>query len=368
MKISTFITFSLSLTILSCSTSPEEFLKQSKNKILSSESISYHTKALYPNPVGKIDTIESWSSFSRNKVSVLGYDFLIKGRYYDNLNLNGIFKSVNKRENNIEVFTHYNQEKLKSHIEEINTVMYSPITLITQSDWEFISDTLINKNKFKNYFKVERNDTIDGNSIYTEQHIFFNPNSKLPERWERRNYYKGKLSQVVVYEYSDYSLKDSNININYKFPSNYPSTLYGKSENIEPLGVGQKLHLFSSTDLQNSNLNLEDFLGKKILLKFSSIGCGNSHLALEYMSQEGYELSDNISPIYLSIWDKQEDVIDYFDKVETSLKVIPNADTIADKYGVTSTPTFFLIDENGIIEKVVVGNNKEFLDSLNSIN
>ena len=84
------------------------------------------------------------------------------------------------------------------------------------------------------------------------------------------------------------------------------------------------------------------------------------------MNEDDYKLPDNIQAFYLSIQD--QDQLDklkyYFQKMPISYPVIPEADEIAKLYGAASTPNFFLIDEEGLIEKVVIGFDKEFLLNL----
>lgn len=364
MKQILFLFLSISLFITSCSQNPEELLNQAQSDILNYKTINYNVQAYYPNPAGKIDTIITSASFVQNNNSVMGYDFILMNEVYDNINIEGVFKSVNHRTKKVELFPNQELQKAKSYIERMNVIRYSPITLLKQTEWEFLKDSTMEDKQLKDYYKVVNDTIIDGNEIYTEEHIFINSNSKLLEQWERRNYFKGNLSQVIVYKYSDYKLDNADTPLSYVFPSEYPSILYGQEDSRIILKEGTKAPFFLSTDLQNKTLNLEDYRGKRILLNFSSIGCGNSHEALEYINQENIQISDNLSLFYLSIWDKKEDVVDYFNKVNTPFLVIPNAEKLADTYGVSSTPTFFLIDDKGIIEKVIIGNNKEFLENL----
>ena len=57
----------------------------------------------------------------------------------------------------------------------------------------------------------------------------------------------------------------------------------------------------------------------------------------------------------------------YNDKVKLPFQVVPDAKLIGDMYGVSGYPTFVLIDEQGIIEKIVNGYKKEFFKSLEGI-
>lgn len=358
----------LILTIVLINTSsedPVQLLKEAQNELLKSEQIHYKQTAFYPNPVGKIDTLMVTANFQKSKTSLVEYDFIIERHFYnsDIIHIDGLFRSVRHRDETVVLYPQKDPDEVKHMIEILPDFEYSPIALLSQSGWEFVTDTLISGQELKEYFRVVTDETRDGNTIYTEQHIFLNPTSKLLEQWERRNYYNGNL-QKIVYKYSDYSLTSQADPLSYDFPLDYQSELYGKTDRSKLLKAGQEAPVFSGNDLQGTPLDIEDYRGKKILLNFSSIGCPISQDALRYMGEEGFQFSEDITPLYLSIWDRKEDVAEYFKQINAQLTVMPDAEEISEKYGVIGPPTFFLIDENGTIEKVANGFDKEFLDSL----
>jgi peroxiredoxin len=362
-----FFSFLFTLLIISsCSNSPEELLEQSKSKISNAKSISYETKALYPNPAGQIDTLNMSAIFLKNKKSITGYDFILKGYYSDEVQINGMLKSVVHRSKTVERFPESKPELAKSYINSIGDFKWSPLTLIQQNEWVYVNDTVLNNRKLVDFFKVESDTIIEGNKIYAEQHIFINPEAKLIERWERRNYYKGKLSQTLVHKYTDYKFATDLESLAYNPPSSFVSAIYGTKKDIKPLAVGEKAPFFKIKNLHGELVDLQDYKGKKILLNFSSIGCGYCHEALLYMNQDDYKLSDDIQAFYLSIYGQAEKVERYFTKMNISYPIIPNADEVGKMYGVISTPNYFLINEYGVIEKFVKGYDKDFLESLNS--
>ena len=365
MKNYCLLSFGLILFFLtSCSDQPKDLLSSAKHKIIRYNSIYYKQQSLYPNPVGKIDTIETLTTFRANGKSPIGYDFIFRTANVDKININGVLRNANHAAQNIELFTNFESEKVKSYLNNLRTVMYSPITFLKKNDWQFVSDTIINRSKFSDFFRIENDTVIDGNTLYTEQHIFINQKTELIERWERRNFYNGNLSQTVVFNYSDYNIENTSTQLAYDIPLNYSSVLYGKNDDRLLLKVGQKAPLFIAKDISGKSFKLEDHIGKKILLNFSSINCGYCHQALKFIRENEIMSSNELLPVYLPVWDKEEDVKEYFTKVNSEFNVLLNSDKIAGTFGVSSTPTFFLIDENGTIEQVVIGNDKNFLMSL----
>lgn len=59
MKQFKFLALTVLILTTSCLKSPNELFKQAQTKMLNSKTVSYKQEALYPNPIGKIDTIKS---------------------------------------------------------------------------------------------------------------------------------------------------------------------------------------------------------------------------------------------------------------------------------------------------------------------
>jgi peroxiredoxin len=88
---------------------------------------------------------------------------------------------------------------------------------------------------------------------------------------------------------------------------------------------------------------------------------------LRHFNQEGYTLSESIAPIYINPIDTQENLKAFDKKVKIPFPIASNNTAqIAQLYGVHSYPLFYLINEEGVIEKVITGFDKDFVESLNS--
>lgn len=351
-----FLIFNLILLMASCSDDPQSTLNEAKKKIQSSQNLSYNQLALYPNPVGKIDTIASSIIYNKTGENQIGYDFLSKSENMDEIYVDGNYKITNHRDSIIQ-FQIKTNKKISS-----NSINFSPITFLNET-WKFVKDTLIGHSKFLDFKQIENDTVVSGNKIYTERHIFINTFSKLIDRFERRNYFKGKLSQTITYLYSGYDLNSLSTKLNYEFPLGYKSIPFGKENKGTQLKVGERAPEFVAEDVKNNQFDLNDYQGKKVLLNFSTINCGYCKLALEHFNQEDYQLSNKINGIYIN-YDKKTDVLEYINKIEVPFPVLADGKELAKLYRVSVYPTFFLIDELGIIEKVVFGYQKDFIDSL----
>ncbi len=350
MKQITFLILGTFIFIISCSNNPQKLLNQTQIKMLGYESINYYQKAFYPNPMGTFDTLETSNLLSKNEKSLGGYDYITKSGGKDLVDIGGEFKSIIHSDKTVHL-----------QVRDPRIMRYSPLTFLRQTDWKFVSDTILDEKKLSDYYRVEKDTIVGGNKIYTEQHIFINTSSKLLERFERRNYFKEKLSQTIVFEYSNYNYDKTGSKLTYNVPVDYTFSSGKNSKTC--LKEGQEAPRFIGKDLQNNPFNLEDYHGNKVLLVFSTIRCGACIMTLEHFNQKDYHLSDKISAVYIYPIDKQKEVIEYVNKVTAPFPVISNAKEIGEIYGVSRFPSLFLIDEKGIIEKVS-GYNKEFLESL----
>ncbi|AKP49922.1 peroxiredoxin family protein [Cyclobacterium amurskyense] len=367
MKILKYVTLSLFLFIAnSCSDNPQKSLNQIKMKLSDQKHFSYFQKAYYPNPMGTYDTLNASLVFSNADSSAIGYDFLIKSERGDEIYANGEYRIVNHAQKEVIFYPSEKQEEIKRRLNDNSYINYSPIALLNQSDWKFDKDTLIGGESYGDFFRVESDTIVNGNTIYTELHIFINRKAKQLERFERRNFFKGDLNQTIVYEYSDFNAEKSSVSLTYDYPEGYKSVAYGSEYEEKMLALGQVAPNFIADDLQNNTVDLEEFKGKKVLLNFSVINCGYCLQALHHFNQKDYQLPDNVLALYINPLDSRNKVIDYVEKFLVPFPVIAGAKKIAEMYGVSAYPTFILINEEGLIEKTILGYDKVFLDQLNN--
>ncbi len=352
----------MTMAILGSETkTPQQVLAEAKEKIQSQGSIQYKEIKSFNDPMGNLMKQEKSHSFTRNPDSSIGYDFIKDSETGTTVHLDGNYQEVYPKEKTIRTFSNKDKEYQPAYIKEVLKV--SPVTFFSGEDWEYVGDTLVSGEELFDFFRIENDKVVNGNTIYTEQHIFIDPNTSLVESYERRNYFNGELSQTIWYLFEDYSLSETATPLSYDLPENYKTSFFGQSQE-ELLQVGQKAPLFSTTDINNQAWNLEDFKGKKVLLDFSIINCGYCLESLKYFNQEDFKLASNIEAVYINQEDSREEVIQFEEKIGIPFPAISDADEIAKQYGVNSWPLFYLVDEEGIIEDVIIGFDKEKLKAL----
>jgi peroxiredoxin len=184
------------------------------------------------------------------------------------------------------------------------------------------------------------------------------------EQYERRAFVDGEKSQFITYYFTDYELRKDAIDFGYELPEGYVTQIAGNKVKIRPLAEGTDAPGFESTDMSGKPVNLSFFTGQKVLLNFSIINCGWCKTALDHFNREDFQLSENIKVLYINPVDSKAQVEKYVEKFHVPFPVIAEAKAVGESYRVNGYPTFYLIDEEGKIEKVQSGYQKDFINNL----
>ncbi len=355
----------INMCLGACKQNSINLLEEARLKLNTADYINYKQSAFYPNPIGSIDTLKVSVIFKKNSSSFLGYDFLFQSNTTDDYLRNGEYRSINKNEKIINIYTVEKADQMEFEVGNSRNIQFSPLTLINEEDWSYISDTLQNTMQYSVFKRVETDTIIDGNEIYTALYIFINSKTHLVDRFERRNFYKGDLAQTVVFSYEDFILEDDKTNLTYSFPKDFVSIPFGQTNRDRiTLNPGDSAPDFEGVDITSKELRKEDFKDKKLVLMFSVINCGYCKLAIEELTNEKFQVSENVSVVSIYPYDTKIKVSKYMENFNPSFAVIADSEEIGNDYGVYGFPTFFVIAQTGEIEKIVTGYQREFLESL----
>lgn len=97
-----------------------------------------------------------------------------------------------------------------------------------------------------------------------------------------------------------------------------------------------------------------------------AVGCESCKVALDHFNRGDFKLPANVVGLYINSLDKEEKLAQYAQKVKIPFTTISTTKEIGEQYGVYAYPTFYLIDEQGVIEAVMEGYRKEFINGLSS--
>jgi peroxiredoxin len=357
MKGVSFLYVLISFLIFSCQTakSPEEVFEGAKEKVLSADRLSFNQLMLWESPeLGEIDTFSMDITLRKNLDVDLGFDYLGKreGSAYNYIE--GVLSSISHKDS---IVTYYPENEIGMMIQNSMYLTNSPIRLLKNGPWEYLGDTAMDGKTFNEFLWDEMDTTIMEKKVLLRNHLFINPSNELADFYSRRLYHDGKKSQFIDVHYSDYQFDELGEKLVYEVPLGYVSKVWGQKDPdaAQVLNKGDLAPDFQLFDEKGNLVDLSQFRGKKVLLDFSMINCGWCKIAIDQFNKPDYQFADNIVPLYVNPVDSQEKMDKYRSKVSIPFPVLTNAQEVGKAYGVSGYPTFYLIDENGKVEDVVVG-------------
>ncbi|MBT1688624.1 TlpA disulfide reductase family protein [Dawidia soli] len=349
----------LLMTVLGNAQDASGLLEMSRKHVQEQRSIAYAYTAYWPNPVGEVDTLRGACKFVVGKQKGFRYDFVTKEGQRDMTYIDGTYREVVHDEKKVEL---YPDEDKAIRTFTNSFLKYSPILLLDRS-WQYVRDTTI-AHSLAGYRTIDLDTVVNGNRVYVELWLYIGKESKLPEWYVRQGYFKGQRGQRIEFKFTDYALSRKIEPLVYTLPAGYTSEVSGATQGPQVLQAGIEAPVFQLADLQGKPVDLQLLRGKKVLLNFSTINCGYCKLAIDYMNRKDFVLPDDMVAVYINPVDKADRVASYAQKSHISFPVVADARAVGAMYGVWAYPTFFLIDEKGVIEKTVVGYEEDFLKGL----
>ncbi|MFN4000312.1 peroxiredoxin family protein [Algoriphagus sp.] len=347
----------LAFFIVSCdpAKSQQEVFEGAKEKVLSANRLSFNHIMLWEDPnLGDIDTISKGLILQKNLEVDLGFDFVGTRDNFAFTYIDGVLASISDKDSTV---TYYPESEVSAMLESNSFLSFSPVGLFKNGPWSYLGDTAIAGKTYKEYLWIEMDTTITDKKVLLKNHIFINPSNEVVDHYSRRLFHDGKKSQFIEVKYSDYIFADLGEKLVYDVPSGYISKQWGQKDPVasDVLKKGELAPDFELTDEKGDRVKLSELRGKKVLLDFSMIHCGWCKIAIDQFNRPDYQFAENIVPLYLNPVDSKEKMDKYRAKVSIPFPVLVNAEEVGKAYGVAGYPTFYLIDENGKVEDVVVG-------------
>ena len=356
--------FCLFIVFFSCEKaySPEEILEKTKEKYLNAAYISYSSEMHWPNPLlPEVDTFYQVVQFEKHPNKFWDYNYVGMGDKSGLVYINDIFSEISHKDSTVRVYSDEEIGKRSDMIPDNMFTTFSPIKLLDQGDFTYRQDSLVGNMMLKDYFFVSMDTTIGDLKIIMEKHVFIEAESLEIPLILTKLYHNSKEKQFISVWFYEISFDDLGQPLSYISPENYLSKTTDDIEKIMPLESGTKAPDFSLEDLEGKKVSLQDFRGKKVLIDFSMINCGWCKYALDKFNDPGFEFRDEVVTLYINPIDKKERMEKYIMHNIINFPVLTDAKETGLAYGVSGYPTFFIIDENGVIEKTFVGFQEEMM-------
>lgn len=231
-------------------------------------------------------------------------------------------------------------------------------------DSVFFSLKIINKHV---YFHIKpiviENEYIPEDEI-SQYDIWFKKSDHMPYRM------RSKWHHTTAFESCSHALFNTEEDILFEASDYYPShfeIVQFKRETREKTNtmLGKEAPDWILSDIEFNEVKLSELKSKVLLVQFTGVGCGPCHHAVPFLKQlvKDYK-SEDFEFICIETWSKNmEGLQRYKQKNELNFRFLKSTDEVTGLYEVSSVPTFFIIDENRIIRKVVNGYSKGKTDN-----
>ena len=276
-------------------------------------------------------------------------------------------------------------DSFKNHPYPFRLVYYPFYTKVN----EIIKYTLTTRDSIQTYFK-DHGDSIFFSLKIINKHVYFHikpiviKNEHIPEDeisqfdiWFRKKdnlpyRMRSKWHHIAQFEScrnANFNLiRDTSLIANNYFPS------YFEIRNVDPYApkqekqkedlVGKIAPSWILQDTDYKKVKFRDLKSKVILIQFTGVGCGPCHQSIPFLKKlvEEYKTKD-FEFLSIETWsNNMEGLKRYQEKNGLNFQFLKSTDEVTKSYEVSSVPTFFIIDKNRIIRKVINGYGKEITD------
>jgi thiol-disulfide isomerase/thioredoxin len=121
------------------------------------------------------------------------------------------------------------------------------------------------------------------------------------------------------------------------------------------INVGQTAPDFNLPDLQNNSIqNLSQFRGKVIYLDFWASWCAPCRTSFPLLNQLYEKLrQQNFAVLAVNLDEDKANAEKFLREIPVNFKVLNDSDgKVSDQFVVDTMPTSFLIDKNGVVQKI----------------
>lgn len=124
---------------------------------------------------------------------------------------------------------------------------------------------------------------------------------------------------------------------------------------IDSVYQGSKVENFVLSDLNGEEIQISDFIGRKVVLTFWTTWCSYCKQQLPLI-EELYLSSPDIELITINVGESSEVVMDFLENNNYSFKVLMDTNKdVTLRLGVKGVPTTFIIDKYGYISDTILG-------------
>ena len=148
-------------------------------------------------------------------------------------------------------------------------------------------------------------------------------------------------------------------------PSSYASSSNSKNRQAQTQFEGMPPMPFQAFDMKGKTHFLPEYKGKVIIIAFWAVGDEVSRHQIKSLNRLKQEFnSDQVEIISLAEEDKS-DLVSFLKKNKVDYPVIPNSKPLGEigYGGEFGTSRIFIVDQNGVVKKVIISKSEEELET-----
>lgn len=317
--------------------------------------------------------ISKWSGYYdfQSKDTIIGFKYQIDDstsqQFFngtEKFDLNKIAKTISINEQPAKK-TFNNLSVLYNSIITLKNVL--PLLIGDNTVAKYVIDTTINNKPYTEiYVSIGKRRiqnlgfgfnamTTRSNFIYK---IIIEKNGDLPFEVLQTNDLNSDFIKTIFTNIETNTFNPSELSWYYStYTNNYK--LVGEKPNEQLASAGSfapewKLDIYNS----NKTISLSELKGQVILLDFWIKNCGPCIQSVPHLNELQSKFKDkNFKLISINAYDSKEDINWFCNKYKANYSVLLNGKSVAEKYGVSAFPTFFIIDKAGKIIYATAGYN-----------
>lgn len=130
--------------------------------------------------------------------------------------------------------------------------------------------------------------------------------------------------------------------------------LGGGSESTLTIGYGRKMAGFALDDVSGEPVIVDRVEGPK-LINFWASWCGPCIDEFPLLAEAALDAEAPFEVVFIGVWDEREAAISFLSRQPTGLRAALEGDAVSDAIGIMSIPTSLLIDSDGVMRAIHVG-------------
>ncbi|MEN6355047.1 MAG: redoxin domain-containing protein [Bacteroidales bacterium] len=189
--------------------------------------------------------------------------------------------------------------------------------------------------------------------------IWVNKSNGLPYKIKRDMIFEISVNSISNIKLNDKKFED--IKVSDYFPPDYSMLIKGKQKSLKTILEGKKSPDWTLTDFTDNKIALKDLKSKVVMIQFTGIGCGPCRMSIQFLRDLVTEYKNkDFEFLSIEAWDKNIDAIKrYHNNNEMNYNLLMSTEDVTKSYHVEMVPTFFILDKNRVIKKVIEGYDKE---------